>query len=586
MSIYVFLGPTLSVAEARQTLDAVFLPPVEQGDIMRLLPRQPRAIGIIDGRFQFVPSVWHKEILAALQQGIHVFGAASMGALRAAELCSFGMVGVGRIFESYRSGAIEDDDEVAVTHAEEGFRETSEAMVNIRDACAAAAEGGAVTDLDAEVFTKIAKSLYFAERTWARIFEIARDRGMERETIAAMDRFRRTHVPLKRRDALELLDRLAEFQRSEPAPFRPAFELERTVFLDRLQTEAEMDASEVDPGGEEDSHKVARKKVLLELLAVQEARREGIAIEDSDVREMIAWYRMEYGSETQLSDPEFLTVMKRFVAVMKIQEHHARAIERALPAHLAVTSPGKLGSEWRQWNVALSRETRPARESARALFVRMEPVADALRQTGALRQFYFMRKLPDIRLRFRGDASAIGQAIQKLLDTSLQQGLIERFFETVYEPEVLAFGGPQAMELVHEYFDADTRVWMSCHDVTHDYSVALLNDLFQATLGCANEVWQTWESLAEATGGAGPLPDAPLHLLEITPLHADANAALSTGLNRLWENGVLQTGVRAILRSVAMFHFNRYGIPGPEQAALSQAMAQSCNPGRSLRQHA
>ena len=50
-----------------------------------------------------------------MSQGIHVFGSASMGALRA-ELCPFGMVGVGRIFEAYRDGELEDDDEVAVIH--------------------------------------------------------------------------------------------------------------------------------------------------------------------------------------------------------------------------------------------------------------------------------------------------------------------------------------------------------------------------------------------------------------------------------------------------------------------------------------
>src|SRR5207247_710925 len=140
----------------------------EQGDLLRLLADHPRAVGIIDGRFQFVPSVWHKEILAALADGDYVFGAASMGALRAAELTGFGMTGVGKVFEDYRGGAIEDDDEVAVAHAdaEHGFRETSDAMVNIRDACAAAAAEGRISPADAESFQAIAKALYFPDRNW------------------------------------------------------------------------------------------------------------------------------------------------------------------------------------------------------------------------------------------------------------------------------------------------------------------------------------------------------------------------------------------------------------------------------------
>lgn len=36
--------------------------------------------------------------------------------LRAAELHSFGMEGVGRILESYRDGILTDDDEVALVH--------------------------------------------------------------------------------------------------------------------------------------------------------------------------------------------------------------------------------------------------------------------------------------------------------------------------------------------------------------------------------------------------------------------------------------------------------------------------------------
>jgi len=150
MTTILFAGPTLRPEEVRSFGAAECLPPVRHGDVYRVASRRrPRAIGIIDGVFQHVPSVWHKEILWAMANGIHVFGAASMGALRAAELHSFGMVGVGRIFEAYRSGALEpygdapfeDDDEVAVIHGppETGYVALSEAMVNIRATLAEAA---------------------------------------------------------------------------------------------------------------------------------------------------------------------------------------------------------------------------------------------------------------------------------------------------------------------------------------------------------------------------------------------------------------------------------------------------------------
>ena len=107
MSIFVFLGPTLAIEEARAILDATYLPPASQGDVFRLVAtHDARIVGIIDGHFQAVPSVWHKELLWAMSQGVHVIGAASMGALRAAELAEFGMVGIGRIFEAFRSGVL------------------------------------------------------------------------------------------------------------------------------------------------------------------------------------------------------------------------------------------------------------------------------------------------------------------------------------------------------------------------------------------------------------------------------------------------------------------------------------------------
>src|SRR5207248_2029284 len=134
--VYVFLGPSLSVAAAEAILDANYLPPVSVGDVCALvLDREPPfAIGIVDGLFEQVPAVWHKEILYAISRNVLVFGAASMGALRAAELHQFGMIGVGNVFAAYRDGIYEEDDEVAVAHApaEHGYRPLSEAMVNLR----------------------------------------------------------------------------------------------------------------------------------------------------------------------------------------------------------------------------------------------------------------------------------------------------------------------------------------------------------------------------------------------------------------------------------------------------------------------
>jgi hypothetical protein len=86
VKVVVFLGPSLPLEDARKILDAIYLPPAKQADLISAaINHEPDAIALIDGTFHQSLSVWHKEILFALQRGIRVFGASSMGALRAAE---------------------------------------------------------------------------------------------------------------------------------------------------------------------------------------------------------------------------------------------------------------------------------------------------------------------------------------------------------------------------------------------------------------------------------------------------------------------------------------------------------------------
>src|SRR5688572_2369741 len=104
MQAAIFAGPSIH-GIARALFDAFeFRPPAACGDIIAALHDGVHAIGLIDGVFESTAAVWHKEILLALERGVAVYGAASMGALRAAECHAFGMVGIGRIFADYASG--------------------------------------------------------------------------------------------------------------------------------------------------------------------------------------------------------------------------------------------------------------------------------------------------------------------------------------------------------------------------------------------------------------------------------------------------------------------------------------------------
>ena len=284
MKACVFIGPTLALEDASAALDAIYLPPVQQGDVYRATMRHhPRAIGIIDGYFEHVPSVWHKEILWAMAEGTHVFGSASMGALRAAELAAFGMRGVGKIFEAYRTGVFEpyedevfeDEDEVAIVHAPVGvaYLAASEAMVNIRSTLAAAARAGIISADTRNRLVQTAKQLFYPERSWEAIL-ISGTRGLPGCEIESLRRWLPGgHINQKRDDALAMLTTMREFLASDPAPARATFAFQRSEMWQRA-------IADFEAAGDGDASRDAEREALFDELRLAgiyaEARRAGV----------------------------------------------------------------------------------------------------------------------------------------------------------------------------------------------------------------------------------------------------------------------------------------------------------------------
>ena len=242
--LVVFLGPTLSHDDARDVLDAEYRPPAAHGDVLRVALRRPKAIGLVDGVFERVPAVWHKEILFALSEGVHVYGAASMGALRAAELDAFGMRGVGTVYRAYADGVLEDDDEVAVAHAgtEHGFRALSDAMVDVRATLAAAVGAGVIHEGTADGLVARIKSTFYAERALVAALDRADE---EHELLRAW--LPGGRVERKREDALELLRAIRRDLDDGLEPFRPTWTLQRTRYWEEARRSVEVAGSD-EPG--------------------------------------------------------------------------------------------------------------------------------------------------------------------------------------------------------------------------------------------------------------------------------------------------------------------------------------------------
>ncbi len=109
--IKAYLGLSLDKESALKILpNAYIAPPIRRGNLVQDIKNGIGVIIIIDGTFHQNLAVAPDEIRDALCCGVKVYGASSMGAMRASELQDFGMIGYGRIFDHIvASTAFRDD---------------------------------------------------------------------------------------------------------------------------------------------------------------------------------------------------------------------------------------------------------------------------------------------------------------------------------------------------------------------------------------------------------------------------------------------------------------------------------------------
>jgi hypothetical protein len=231
MTAVIFAGPSFPPSTRPTIAGLEWRPPLCRGDLYSAALQRPRLIGVVDGHFETVPTVWHKEILWAMAQGIHVYGAASIGALRATELADFGMVGIGLVYRQFCSGGLTDDDEVAILHgpAEIDYVPVTEAMVNVRSTVDCALRSGIVEPNVAAVLVSSAKSLFYKDRTYELILKCAAERGL---ASAKLERFADWltcgKIDQKRIDAEEMLSAILSHMRADATPFEASYRFAHT----------------------------------------------------------------------------------------------------------------------------------------------------------------------------------------------------------------------------------------------------------------------------------------------------------------------------------------------------------------------
>jgi hypothetical protein len=231
-AITVFAGPSLPRA-VRPSGPFDWRPPAAAGDVLALLEQPPAKLCLIDGLFDSMPAPWHKELLLLMARGTLVFGAASMGALRAAELHRFGMIGIGAAFRAYRDARLHGDDEVALLHAgaELDWAPLSVPMIEMRATLAAACRARRLTAATARRVRDCVRDIHFSERDWPTMARACARAGLVGETDFA--RIEALHVPVKQQDARACLEAAAA---AGPATGRAAPPPE-TCFIRRLAEE-------------------------------------------------------------------------------------------------------------------------------------------------------------------------------------------------------------------------------------------------------------------------------------------------------------------------------------------------------------
>lgn len=212
VKIIIYTGLSLSFDEAKEILDShddvevIYKRPIKRGDLGHDIKENPDIIGIIDGVFHQNSSVGHKEILNVINKGITVVGASSMGALRASELDTLGMTGIGYVYEQYATGKVASDDDVAVMLDSETLEALSEPLINMEYVFENAVSENIITENQKDELIKIAKSTFYPKRNYSQTLNSS---SLDDETKNKLIDFIRRSVDIKKEDAKELITYIA-----------------------------------------------------------------------------------------------------------------------------------------------------------------------------------------------------------------------------------------------------------------------------------------------------------------------------------------------------------------------------------------
>jgi hypothetical protein len=271
------------------------------------------------------------------------------------------MEGVGAIFEAYRDGALQDDDEVAVVVGppEMDYASLSEAIVNIRATLARAEAEGIIEPATRAVLETIAKDLFYPERSYPLLLKHAAGLGLPQGELDALQGWLPAgRIDQKREDALAML-RVIRQRLAEGLPSKHVtFSFEETVYWDNvrryageLQLDGDADANTVlgtavlEELRLEGSYSTLQQQAMLRLLALDEARRQNMAVTPEDLEAVETAFRRGQGlieeellerwkERHHLDDGRFRRLLQEEVLFDRLRERRALRVMTYLPEYL------------------------------------------------------------------------------------------------------------------------------------------------------------------------------------------------------------------------------------------------------------
>ncbi|MER5201371.1 thiopeptide-type bacteriocin biosynthesis protein [Streptomyces sp. NPDC002755] len=280
--------------------------------------------------------------------------------------------------------------------------------------------------------------------------------------------------------------------------------------------------------------------------------------------------------------------------------HLAEAIERYRAAGRAALGPPPTG--WYQARVSFADYP-----SAAATFrANLLPTL----QSTSVGSWWFVRKYPYWRLRVRprsdGSLETAVEQMAQALDSALSRGAIKEWRASLYEPEIIAFGGLEAMAITEQIFYIDSVGVLTYDQLSAEQSRELLDakvtslcvlTLLLRAAGLEwseqGDVWGQVETKRELPADVPPnkvsaMADTMRALVSFDRASALANGPLAPLTD--WADGMEQggrslkaaseanrlgLGLRSVLARHVIFHWNRMGFSTRQQAIWSRAAREA-----------